>query len=183
MLLKTPPSIFSDVSRDSNGFSIESTELILLIHRENRMYPSSESTALCSMEIPSFQGTACFWPSSFLLFQCQEHLSLVVDGLRRWVHRMKDLGEECPLKHQGLVLCNFCLWTLVWSFWGPDSAVPAALNCLTSAGFGHIPSALPMSKAKQLQGGRVGCGWAVSWPLWSRSLAPVFSKVVIWGSI
>lgn len=154
MLLKTPPSIFSSVSRDSNGFSVESTELILLIHRENRTYPSSESTALFSVEIPSFQGTACFCPRYLLLFQCHEHLSLVVDGLCRWVHRMKgDLGEECLLKQQGLVLCNSCLWTLVWSCWGPDSAAPAALNCLTAAGFGHIPNALPMSKAKQLQGG------------------------------
>lgn len=66
MLLKTPPSIFSNVSRDSRR--VESMELVLPVHRENRMYLSSESTALCSVEMQSFQGAAHVRSSSLLLF-------------------------------------------------------------------------------------------------------------------
>lgn len=48
------------------------------------------------------------------------------------------MGVECLLEHQGLVLCNCCLWTVVWDCQGPDPAAPAALNLSTSAGFGYM---------------------------------------------
>lgn len=93
------------------------------------------------------------------------------------MHKLKGyLGEECLLKHQGLVLCDDCLWTLVWNCWGPDSAAPAALNLSTSMGFERLPNALPSPRQNSF-GAAVGCGWAVFWPLWSPSWPLVSARL------
>jgi len=80
---------------------VQSRELILPVHGENRMYPSSESTALGSVGTPGVQGTARVRPSSLSLFQCQEHLSLA-GSMCRCVHKLEGwLGEEGLLTTPG----------------------------------------------------------------------------------
>lgn len=97
--------------------------------------------------------------------------SFPLDGFHRWVHKLKGyLEEECLLKHQGLVLCNCCLWTLVWNCQRPDSAAPAALNLLTSAGFECTPNTLHKSEANSFKATELGVN----------GLYPDLSEVGVW---